>query len=182
MSELHHPPHHEHEDTEHENGVRTLLSWSAPGRPYSKRGREFYAGVALLVLLISIILFLFHEYLLMLTVFALTFLSLALSSVAPRNFHYRISNQGVKIEDSFFLWKELYDFYFKRISGMDVLIIRTEALIPGELQICLGDLTRDHVRHVMVGYLPYREVVRKTFVESSGDWLAKNFPLEKKAE
>ena len=92
--------HHTHHTVSHDDSIRTLLSWNAPGRPYSKKGREFYASVFLLVLLISIILFLFHEYVLMLTVFALAFLSLALASVPPRNFHYRISTQGVKIEES----------------------------------------------------------------------------------
>jgi len=173
---------HEAHSIQHNGSVRTLLSWSAPGRPYAKRGREFYASVVLLVLLISIILFLFHEYVLIVTVFALTFLSLALSSVPPRNFHYRVSTQGIQVEDNFFLWKELYDFYFKRIAGMDVLVIRTEAYIPGELQVCLGDVTREHIKQVLVTYLPYREFVKKTFTESSGDWLARNFPLEKKGE
>lgn len=182
MSDSVHHTHHTSDHRHHEDSVRTLLSWTAPGRPYSKKGREFYASVFLLVILISIILFLFHEYVLMLTVFALTFLALALASVPPRDFHYRISNQGVRFEDSFFLWKEMYDFYFKRVSGMDVLVIRTEAYIPGEIQMCLGDLGREHVKQVLVKYLPYREYVKRTFVESSGDWLARNFPLERKGE
>jgi hypothetical protein len=115
----------------------------------------------------------------MFVVLTLYFLSFALGSTPPQNFHYRISNQGIKIEDHFYIWDELYDFYFKTIEEMEVLVIRTKSLIPGELKITLGDVPSDHVRRVLVGYIPYREVIKPTFMEKSSDWLSKNFPLER---
>lgn len=161
------------------NEIKTLVSWSAPGRPFRKKGKEFYISGLLIVFLVDVILFIFSEYLLMFVVIALYFFAVALAYVPPQNFHYRISTQGVKIEDHFYIWDELYDFYFKVIDGVEVLIVRTHSIIPGELKITLGDVPLDHVRRVLVGYLPYREVVRPTFMEKSGDWLAKNFPLER---
>lgn len=159
--------------------VRTLLSWSAPGRPFRKKGREFYVSAFLITLLVEIILFLFSEYQLMLAVGALFFLSVVLSTVSPKNFHYRISTGGIKIEDHFYIWTELYDFYFKKIEGIDTLIVRTHDLIPGELKIPLGDIAHDLARRTLVRYLPFREVVKPTFMEKSADWLVKTFPLEK---
>ena len=159
--------------------VKTFISWSAPGRPFRPKGREFYISSLLVVFLIEVILFIFTEYLLMLVVVALYFLAIALATVPPQNFHYRISNQGIKVEDHFYIWEELYDFYFKRIEGSHILIVRTHLLLPGELKISLSEIPVDHVRRVLVNYLPYREVVRQTFMEKSGDWLAKNFPLER---
>lgn len=158
--------------------VRTLLSWSAPGRPYRARGKQFYLSILLIVLFVEVILFLFSEYQLMVVVMALAFLSIVLSSVPPKNFHYKITTEGVKVEDYFYIWSELYDFFFKRIEGTDVLIIRTEAFLPGELKLSLGVLTRDHVRQTVVNFLPYREFVKPTFMENAADWLSRNFPLE----
>lgn len=163
----------------HYSDIKTLISWSAPGRPYRKKSREFYVTGLMLVLLIDIILFVFSEYLLMFVVLTLYFFSVALGSTPPQNFHYRISNQGIKIEDHFFIWKELYDFYFKNVDGMEILVVRTKSIIPGELKITLGDVPSDHVRRVMAGYIPYREVMKPTFMEKSSDWLAKTFPLER---
>ncbi len=163
----------------HEFDVRTLLSWSAPGRPFKKKGKQFFLTIALLILFIEVILFLFSQYELMVVVVALAFLSVALSIVPPHNFHYKITTEGIKVEDYFYIWSELYDFYFKRIDGDDVLVIRTQAFLPGELKISLGDITRDHARQVLVSYLPYREYVKPTFMEKSADWLSSNFPLEK---
>src|SRR5438034_1006374 len=98
-------------DTAQDISVRTLLSWHAPGRPFRKRGKEFYLSTLLITILIEIILFLFSEYLLMLVIISLVFLAFVLVSVPPRDFRYRISTEGVTIEDHFFLWDELYDFY-----------------------------------------------------------------------
>jgi len=159
--------------------LKTLLSWSAPGRPFKPKRREYYLNGLLIAFLVEVILFLFHQYIFMFVVGALYFLSVALATVPPRNFHYRIRNQGIKVEDHFLIWEEIYDFYFKKIEGLDVLILRTKAVIPGELQISLGELHPDHVRKVLIGYLPYREVMSPTFMERSAGWLSKNFPLER---
>lgn len=162
-----------------QHDVKTLLSWTAPGRPFRKRGRQYYLTTLLIMLLIEIILFLFAQYTLMFLVVSLVFVAFALSLVPPKNFHYRISTEGITIEDHFFLWQELYDFYFRKQYGIDVLHIRTHSLLPGELTITLGDLHKSHIKSALLPFLPYREVIKKTFMEKSGDWLARNFPLEK---
>ncbi len=115
----------------------------------------------------------------MVVILSLVFVAFALATVPPRDFHYRISTEGITIEDHFFLWQELYDFYFKKREGIDVLHIRTHAFIPGEITITLGSIDREHVKKVLLPYLPYREVIRRSFVEKSGDLLERNFPLDK---
>jgi hypothetical protein len=111
--------------------------------------------------------------------FALVFVSFALTSIPPKDFHYRISSEGIMIEDTFLLWKELYDFYFKK-EGVETLHVRTQAYLPGELIITLGNMDKEKVKNAILPYLPFREYVKPSFMEKSGDWLAKNFPLENK--
>lgn len=165
--------------SEHYTELKTLLSWSAPGRPFKKKSKEFFISSILIVFLIELILFLFSEYLLMLVVLTLFFLAVSLAITPPKNFHYKISSQGIKVEDHFYIWEELYDFYFKRIDGVDVLVVRTTFMLPGELKISLGQMSREHVKRVLAQYLPYREVMKQTFMEKSSDWLSHTFPLEK---
>jgi len=159
--------------------VKTLLSWTSAGRPFRKRGKQYYLTSILITFLVEVILFLFSQYMLMLVVLSLVFVAFALATVPPRDFQYRISTEGITIEDHFFLWQELYDFYFKKREGIEALHIRTHSLIPGELTITLGDIKKDHIKSILLPYLPYREIIRPTFMEKSGDWLARNFPLEK---
>lgn len=178
-----HNDHDEHQLDSHEpyryHDVKTILSWHAPGRPFKKRKREFYLTAVLIALLVSVISFLFSQYLLIVVVWSLVLVGFALAAIPPRNFHYKISTEGVTIEDHFYLWQELYDFYFRRISGVDTLHIRTESYFPGEVIITLGDLHRDQVKRALLPFLPYREFVRPTSTEKIGDWLYKNFPLER---
>lgn len=161
------------------NQVRTLLTWKSPGRPFKKRGKEFYLNMLLIVTCLAVIAALFHQYILILLILSLSFVVFALSITPPHDFHYRISTEGITIEDHFYLWQELYDFYFKKRNGIDVLHIRTEAFIPGELTLTLGDVDKEHIKSVLLPYLPYREVIKPTFMEKSADFLSRNFPLER---
>lgn len=158
--------------------VKTLLSWTAPGRPFRKRTKQYFLTALLLMLLVEIILFLFSQYALMLVVVSLVFVAFALAIVPPHDFHYRISTEGITIEDHFSLWQELYDFYFKKIEGIEVLQIRTHDFIPGVLTIPIHGLDKEHVKSILLPFLPFREVIKETFMEKSGDWLVRNFPLE----
>jgi hypothetical protein len=174
-------PSHSHvESAAAQYNVKTLLSWTAPGRPFQKRGKQYFASVLLIMLLVEVILFLFGEYLLMTVVLSLVFLSFSLALVPPHNYHYRISSEGITIEDHFFLWQELYDFYFRRQQNQDVLVIRTKVFLPGELSIVLGAIHKEQVKSILLQYLPFREVVHQSFMEKSGSWLSKTFPLEKR--
>ena len=162
----------------HKNDVVTVLEWVAPGRPFKKRTKQFYLTALLIMLFVEIILFLFAQYPLMLVVVSLVFVAFVLETIPPTNFKYRISNQGITIEDRFFLWKELYDFYFLKKDNTQTLHIRTLDYIPGELIITLGEMDFEKVKQALLPYLPFREYVKPTFMEKSGDWLSKNFPLE----
>lgn len=159
--------------------VKTLLSWTGPSRPFSKKGKEYFINITLIVLAVNVILFLFSQYLLMLVVVALAFLAYAMATVPPHDYHYKITTEGILVEDYFFLWQELYDFYFRRQDKVDVLHVSTKTLYPPELVLVLGEMHIDHVKSILLPYLPFREYIKPTFVEKSGMWLEKNFPLDK---
>jgi hypothetical protein len=159
--------------------VKTLLSWHAPGRPYKNHSVEYYVNAFLITLAVEIILFFFSQYLLMMVVLSLAFLSFALAAIPPRTFLYSISTEGIRVEDYFFIWEELYDFYFIKQHGQEVLHIRTRPYFPGELTITLDNIPVNQIKSILLFYLPFREYVKPTFMERAGNWLEKNFPLER---
>lgn len=161
--------------------VKTLFSWTAAGRPFKKREKKFYVNAILIVLLLEIILFFFHEIMLMFVLVSFLFVTFALNTVPPKDFRYKITTGGITIEDHFFLWQELYDFYFKkRFDSIEVLHIRTRAFLPGEITLTIHEADKDKIKAILLQYLPFREVINKTFVEKSADWVTKTFPLEEK--
>lgn len=167
------------EESQNSPQIKTLFEWAAPGRPFRQRTRLFFTNGILIVLLLEIILFFFHEYMLMFVIMSLLFVTFALNTVPPRNFKYKITNGGITIEDHFFLWQELYDFYFKkRFDTIEVLHIRTRSFLPGEITLTLSEGDKDHVKSLLLHYLPFRETITPTFMDKSANWLTKNFPLE----
>lgn len=175
----HHYEQHENDTLYHD--VKTLLSWQAPGRPFKERSKEYFINGFLIMLLVEAILFFFSQYMLMLLVFSLVFLAFALASVPPRMLHYKISTEGIRIENHFFIWEELYDFYFIRHHGKETLYVGTKMFFPGELSLTLGDLSPAEIKNILLHYLPFREYVEPSFLQKSGEWLEKNFPLERHA-
>lgn len=158
----------------------TLVAWRAPGRPYKQHSREYFINIALITVAIEIIVFLFHMDLLMLVILTLAFLAIVLAVVPPHMFDYRITTEGVKIEDVFYIWEELYDFYFEKHNGVEVVKIGTKDYFPGELTLIVGgNVTIKEIKETLIGFLPFREYVEPTFMQKAGDWLGKTFPLEK---
>jgi len=183
-----HPKHEQHKHTEpHQSlpippefyDVEEILSWHAPGRPFKQHSREYFINAFLITVAVEIILFFFSQYMLMVLVLSLVFLAFALASIPPRSFSYIISTEGILVDKDFFIWDELYDFYFMKIHGKDVLHVRTKTLFPGELVITLGDVPPEQIKGVLLLYLPFRIHVEPGFVQKAGDWLERNFPLER---
>src|SRR3989344_9190712 len=154
-----------------ENDVQTYFEWVSAGRPFKKRTKQYYLTAILIALLVEVILFLFSQYLLMIVVLSLLFVAFVLSSVPPKEFRYRISSEGIMIEDRFFLWQELYDFYFREREGVETLHVRTQAYIPGELIITFKNEDREKIKKALLPFLPFREYVKPTFMDKAGDWL-----------
>lgn len=161
--------------------VVTLLAWHAPGRPYRKHSLEYFVNIFLITVAVEIIVFLFHIEILMLVILSLAFFGVVMAIVPPHIFYYKLTSEGIRIEDAFFIWDELYDFYFEKHDGVDMIKVGTKSMYPGELTLMLGDMSPQQVKSAMIAFLPFREYVKPTFTQKAGDWLGKNFPLEKAA-
>src|SRR5690349_15941104 len=81
--------------------VKTLLSWTAPDRPFRKKDRSYYTTIAILVVLLGLIAFLAEEMILIGALLALMFVAYVLAFVPPNDVEYKISTQGVIIGDHF---------------------------------------------------------------------------------
>jgi len=64
-------------------------------------------------------------------------------------------------------YDELYDFYFMKSHGQDVLHVRTKDYFPGELTIVLGDVPIQQIKTVLRYFLPFREYVKPSFVDKA---------------
>lgn len=172
----------EHTSAPETHEVKTLLSWNALSRPYRRRKREFYLVLLFILLCVIVITFLFKEWMLMLVVISIAFLAVVLYTTRPHEVEHQITTQAVVTGNHAYLYKELYDFWFDEKDGHAVLHLHTVSLLPGVLSLLLPDtMDKTKVRDVLVKYIPYREVMPKTFMDKAANWLSNNFPLETKS-
>lgn len=158
--------------------VKTLLSWKALDRPFKKRSKDYYTTIAAIVFLVVVILLFFHQWFLIMAILSLAFLAYVLGTVSPREVEHKITTQGIITGGHSYLWRELYDFWFDKSQGQPVLNVTTFRL-PGRLFMMLGDQTEEKVKEVLAKYIPFREVVEKTWTDKASEWLSQKIPLEK---
>jgi hypothetical protein len=158
----------------------TLLSWSAPERPFKKRDREYYTTIGIIVFLVSIILFFAGQFLPIAVVVSFAFLSYVLASVPPSTVTHAITNKGLRTGEKLYGWENLGRFWFTTRFGQDVLNIEHNHAILTRLIIMMGDQDKEAVTQLLEQYLVH-ETPKPTWLDNSSAWLQKKFPLEKTA-
>lgn len=156
---------------------KTLISWKAPERLHKIRGKEFYTTVGAFVLLLSIITLFFKEILLMVTIWAFAFVSIAMSKTQPANIDYAITTRGLKIGKNKYRWGGLARFWLEEKLGKIILYIDTFRSFPGRLAIILEPIDKDKIKAILVKKIPY-DKPEDTFVDKAGKWLSEKVPLE----
>ncbi|HZZ98966.1 MAG TPA: hypothetical protein VFG51_03470 [Candidatus Saccharimonadia bacterium] len=155
-----------------------LLVWDAASRPYKKRDREYYTTIAIIIFLLSIILFFAGQFLLIAVIVAFGFVSYMLASIAPENTSHAITTYGIRTGDKLYHWAELGRFWFTDRLGQRVLHVEYFHRIIGSLLLLLGDVKEEEVKSILLDYLP-NETPMPTFVEKASQWLQKKIPLDK---
>ncbi len=169
----------EHEPEEQTDPVKTLLSWQASARPFHKKDRSYYTTIAIIVVLLVLISFLAHEFLLIGVLLSLAFVAYVLGFVPPGEVEYKISTQGITVGDHFYFWQELDSFWLGEKEGHKILYILTNLRFPGQLMLVLGDQIEDgEIKKVVAKYLPFHEIAPKSLMDKWSEGLQKHFPLE----
>ena len=159
--------------------VETLLTWHATSRPHRKRDRSFYITVATLIILIAMIALLAGEKMLVAVLFALMFLVYVLNFIEPGEIDYKLSTQGVTVDNHFYHWQELDSFWFEHKDGYNVLHILTQLRFPGVLMLVLSPtINEDEVKKTVARFLPFHEIAPKSVLDKWAESLQKYFPLE----
>ncbi|OGE31076.1 hypothetical protein A2631_05370 [Candidatus Daviesbacteria bacterium RIFCSPHIGHO2_01_FULL_44_29] len=165
-------------EEDHNDPLRTLVTWKALSRPFKKKDRSFYTTVAILVILFSPIALFLGGMPLFFALAALGFVVYVFNMVAPEDVDYKFSTQGVTIADHFYHWQELDSFWMSQKDGHSVLNILTQFRFPGVLMLTVEPGKEEEVKRVCARFLPFREIVPKTLVEKWAEGLQKHFPLE----
>lgn len=158
---------------------QALFSWVAPLRAYKQQTvgvLRFYVAVAVLL---TLIVFFFKEFILIIPIWAIMFLVYALTITPPENTEHIITKFGIQTAQQTYPWENLSHFYFIKKFDYDIVVIFTRMQFTHPLYLVVPNPpTKHEVLHHLSNHLIYQESPRKTLTDKMAEWLTTLMPEE----
>lgn len=164
-----------------------LLEWLADSRVARKRSREYYSSLAVIVLLLSLILFFANQVLLIFVLVSFLFVTYVLASVKPDTVHNMITSYGIRYRDKLYFWEQMGRFWVTEHGGKAQVHIEAPAFLSSQIVLLPSNsaspikVTIEDMVTILGSYLPYEEP-NPTQIDRWVQWLEEKFPLEAEVE
>lgn len=155
---------------------QVVYEWSAPARPFKKRNRQYYITIALIVFLVSMILFFAGQFLPIAVVVSAAFFAYVISSVPPQEAQLKITTYGIRFDDTLYYWEELGRFWDEERYNQRVIQIEL-GRFPNRITLVVGQEDEAEVKDILAEVLLY-EKPPLTSIEKGAKWLSDKIPLE----
>jgi hypothetical protein len=161
-----------------------LLEWIADSRVTWRRSKEYYSSLAVIVLLISLILFFAGQTLLIFVVLAFLFISYVLSTVKAESVQHQITTYGLRYRsEKLIYWTEMRRFWVRDNHGIIEIHIEAPTELANELILLPANalsptpLTAQDIVDLLGRYLPFEEPLPSQ-LDRWVMWVQEKFPLE----
>lgn len=156
---------------------RDLITWTAAGRPFKRRDRQFYVTIFAMAGIVSLVLFLAEGFMPVLLIISLVFLYYVLSTVEPESVEYKITSLGIKIAGKGTGWQYLNRFWFTKRFDNELMIFDT-VLIPGRIEVVINPEIKSELKKEITTFIPYEEVPASG-LDKLTNWFANKLPGNK---
>lgn len=153
---------------------KKLYSWTAPSRPFKRRGREFWVTILAISAVASLVLFIIEGAVSVILVIAILFLFYILSTVRPDEIEYSLTNYGIKIAGKTSRWETINRYWFTERLGTDLLIFETQFL-PGRLELVIRSSDKERLDEALDDYV-LKEEAPATNLDKASTWLSNKLP------
>jgi len=153
---------------------KDLIIWIAPARPFKRRDKQFYLTTVSIAGIVCLILFLAEGAMPVILIVSLIFLYYVMSTVAPEDIEYKITNKGVKVGGRTTNWQSLGRFWFGKRYDSDLLIFETSVL-PNRMELVIKSDVKEEVRKNLKEYL-IEEEISPSKLDKAIDWFSSKLP------
>jgi hypothetical protein len=158
--------------------LKTLIEWKAPVRAFKKMGREYFTTLGAFAFFLSVVLLLVNDWLLVIVIVALMFVTYVMGTIPPGEVEHKITNRGAKVGEKTYEWPFLTRFWFTEKWGQKILNIETMLVFPQRLIFLLGSVSEEKMKKILSEYLPLEEP-EKTWVDKTSQRISRWIPLER---
>ena len=155
--------------------VVNLFEWESASHVFIPRGKKWLTFIILFTAIIALIILFLREFFILGPLLAIAFFAYVLSSIPPENIEHRITTQGLITGKKEYLWEELYDFWFTKKHGHQILNVDLQSGYPGRVMLIIKEKDKEKVRDILLEILPYREIPRTNWMDSVSDYLSNLF-------
>ena len=153
---------------------KDLVTWVAPARPFKRRDKQFYVTTISIAGMVCLILFLAEGAMPVILIISLIFLYYVMSTVAPEDIEYKITNKGVKIGGRLTEWQFLGRFWFGKRFDSELLILETR-MIPNRMELVVKSEVKGEIEKNLKEYL-VEEEISPSNLDKAVDWFSKKLP------
>ena len=153
---------------------KDLITWIAPARPFKRRDRQFYLTTVSIAGIVCLILFLAEGAMPVILIVSLIFLYCVMSTVAPENLEYKITNKGIKVGGKTTEWQFLGRFWFGKRYDSELLVLET-AFLPNRMELVIKPEVKEEIKKNLKEYL-VEEEISPSKLDKAIDWFSKKLP------
>lgn len=156
------------------NSNKTVyFQWESPVRYYEPKSRAYLRALIALGVLLTLALFFFGEYLLILAVWSVVFVFYVKAAVPPQNALYKLTKFGFQFYEQTIPFQAMSSFTITHKPKSAILRIFITAETPYEVHVILptGEM-KDKILSLLEDKVPFIEHVPKTDIERFADWLS----------
>ncbi|KKP47196.1 MAG: hypothetical protein UR39_C0005G0009 [Candidatus Woesebacteria bacterium GW2011_GWA1_33_30] len=153
---------------------KDLVTWVAPARPFKRRDKQFYLTTISIAGIVCLILFLAEGAMPVILIVSLIFLYYVMSTVAPEDIEYKITNKGIKVGGRTTNWQFLGRFWFGKRYDSELLIVET-AFIPNRMELVIKSEVKEEIKENLKKYL-IEEEISPSKLDKAIDWFSKKLP------
>jgi hypothetical protein len=156
---------------------KTLFEWKAPNRVVRHHKRTEVAQSLLLVLLGTLVFALVGELFLLCVFLSFVGLYILMVSTKPSILRYQVTTIGIKIEEKYYYWSQLTQFWIEEKSETLVLHVRNIYPTVHNLRMVIHKEDEEAVRTTIGKYLLYKKP-QQSQAEKLTHFLLDKLPFE----
>lgn len=145
--------------------VPSTLSWEAPEYHLQPKTTAWYVGVGVLLALLLFAAFLMRSFLSGVVFALLGLLVLLYSERPPRTARFTLSEEGVRINDRFYPYRELGGFNVVESPTGPLALVRSRRLVMPLLHIPLGEHAAEAIRARLRPHLTEDQDLRESLAD-----------------
>lgn len=136
---------------------KILFEWLAPNKVDRKKQRAEVLQILFVVLIITAILVLAQELLLAAVFLAFIFLYMAFDLMPPVQLRSQLTTIGIKIEDKYYYWPNLSQFWFEERQKTLYLYFRCVFPYIQVVKLIIAPADEEKIKNIIGTYLLYKK-------------------------